>query len=52
MLLGTTALLAVIALVSGRRTGRVVPLFVTSIVVGVVTGGVVHFLAQWLSGRG
>ncbi|HUU85988.1 MAG TPA: VIT1/CCC1 transporter family protein [Phycisphaerae bacterium] len=52
MIAGTTVLLAAIALIRGSPKGQFVPMFATSIILGGVTGGLVHFLAGWLHGTG
>ncbi len=51
MPIGGTVILAAIAGVTARATGRnVVELFTVSVVMALVTGGVAYFLSVWLSG--
>jgi VIT1/CCC1 family predicted Fe2+/Mn2+ transporter len=51
MMISGVMLLAVVAVASSRVTGRrMLEPFAASVVMAVVTGGVVYFLAQWLAG--
>ncbi len=51
ILAGGAALLGVVSLVASRATGRrTLEFFTTAVVMAVVTGGAVYFLAQWLAG--
>ena len=48
---GGAGLLAVVSVLSGRATGRsATEFFTVGLIMAVVTGGVVFFLAQWLAG--
>ncbi len=50
MPIGGTVLLALLACIRGRATQRIIPTLASWIVVGLVTGGVVHFVGRTFAG--